>query len=126
MMGREFEWFCNPQGKLTTSTGVPYNELFSTEEIRRLTFTRFLASKNQELFPVIDERQTSEQSIPAADSPMSRWLSLGVEFFWYPPLVMATFLTNCSRLSPWGLWLESHDRRIGQADSQSVIEKSID
>jgi hypothetical protein len=126
MMGREFEWFRNPHGRLTTSTGVPYNEVFSTEEIRRLTFTRFLARKNQELPPVIDERQSCEHSKPAADFPMSRWLSFGVELFWYPPFVMAALLTNYSRLSPWGFWLGGHDWTKGQAGSQSVIKKSLD
>jgi hypothetical protein len=126
MMGKEFEWFCEPHGQLTTSTGVPYNELFSTEEIRRLTFTRFLASKNQELSPLIDERQAPEQSKPAADSLMCRWLSLGVELFWYPPFVMAALLTNYSRLSPWGFWLGGHDCTTGQAGSQSVTKKSLD
>jgi hypothetical protein len=59
MMDQAFEWFCNPEGHLTTSLGVPYNELFSTQEIRRLTFTRLQISKSQDLPLLVSRRQTS-------------------------------------------------------------------
>jgi hypothetical protein len=93
--------------------GVPYNELFSSEEIRRLNFIRFLAVRNQEPSLLIGERKTSEQPCPAdnslvtVDAPMSRWMLLGVKFFWYPPLAMASILTNYSRLPLRGLWFRN-------------------
>jgi hypothetical protein len=51
--------------------GVPYNELFSTEEIRRLKFTRFLAVRTQELSLLIGERKTREQPCPTVNSLMT-------------------------------------------------------
>lgn len=125
-MGKEFEWFSNPEGRLTTSTGVPYNELFSTEEIRRLTFTRLCASKDQELSPPTTQRPSSGQGYPAADSLMSRWLLLGAELFWYPPLAIATLLTSYSPLSLWGSWFAGYSRTTEQPSSQSVAERGID
>jgi hypothetical protein len=110
MMSREFECFCDLHGQPTTSMGVPYNELFSAEEIRRLNFTRFLAVRNQELSPLIGERKTREQPRPAdnslmtVDTPMSKWMLLGVKLFWYPPLAMTAILTNYSQLPLHGLW----------------------
>jgi hypothetical protein len=110
IMSREFECFCDLHGQPTTSMGVPYNELFSTEEIRRLKFTRFLAVRNQELSPLIGERKMREQRRPAdnslmtVDTPMSKWMLLGVKLFWYPPLAMTAILTNYSQLPLHGLW----------------------
>jgi hypothetical protein len=89
--------------------GVPYNELFSTEEIRRLNFTRFLAVRNQELSLRMGERKTREQpyqasnSLMTVDTPMSSWMLLAVKLFWYPPLAMTSIMTNYSQL-PLFVW----------------------
>ena len=90
--------------------GVPYNELFSTEEIRRLSFISFLASKNQELSLLNGEIKAQEQ-LCATDTPvtvdaaMGSWLLLGVKLFWQTPLAMTTILIN---FSPFPV----HDRRF--------------
>jgi hypothetical protein len=110
MISRKFEWFYDLHGQSTTSMGVPYNELFSTEEIRRLSFIRFLASKNQELSLPNGEKEAQEQpclapDTPTFDAPIGSWLLLGVKLFWHTPLAMTTILTN---FSPFPL----HDRRF--------------
>ena len=64
-MVRAFEWFRDPEGRLTTNTGIPYNELFSTREIRRLTFTRLQANQNQDFAPKSSERRISGDIWPA-------------------------------------------------------------
>lgn len=102
MISRKFEWYCDIHGQLTTSMGVPYNEVFSTEEIRRLSFIRYLASKNQDLSLLNGEKETQEQFCPATDTPtfddpMSSLLLLGVKLFWHAPLAMTTILINCSQ-----------------------------
>ena len=98
MMDNAFEWFRDPGGHLTASLGMPYNELFSTQEIRRLTFTRLQASKSQDLPLVQEEGQVCECSCPAADSLMGSWLVLGTKLIWSPALLMTAFLTSYSGL----------------------------
>jgi hypothetical protein len=104
MMGREFESFSDLRGQLTTSRGVPYNELFSTEEIRRLTFTRFLAMRNQELSPLLAKEQASALPAPvddflmATDTLMRNWLLLGLKLFCSPSLTLVALMTDYSQL----------------------------
>jgi hypothetical protein len=95
-MNQAFEWFRNSEGHLTTSLGVPYNELFSTQEIRRLTFTRLQVSKSQDLPLVVSEKQAD--SSPAG-SLMDSWLGLATALTWGPPLWLADFLTGYRRRS---------------------------
>ena len=100
-MATAFEWFRDPHGRLTTSTSVPYNELFSIQEIRRLTFTRLQVSQNQDLAPRSDERRAAGDSWRQASSPTGSWLLLGAELVWGPPRLMAAFLASSYR---WSLW----------------------
>ncbi len=103
-MGRGFEPFYDFHGQSATRMGVPYNELFSTEEIRRLTFTRILARKNDDLSPLIEEDKASPQPDPVANLLMtanaftSSWLFLGLELFYYPSLTMTVIMIKYSQL----------------------------
>jgi hypothetical protein len=128
MMGREFESFYDLYGQLTTSKGVPYNELFSTEEIRRLTFTRFLAMRNEELSPPIAKEQASALPSPvdvspmAADTLMSSWLLLGLELFCCPSLTLTALLTDCSSLPLRGLQFWGHALLSGKVGFSAMTE----
>jgi hypothetical protein len=117
-MDQAFEWFRNPEGHLTTSLGVPYNELFSTQEIRRLTFTRLQVSESQDLPLFVSKRQAC--SSPAS-SLMGSWLGLATELAWGPPLWLAAFLTNCCRWSDF-----SDGRSERQAGSPPTAAKGRD
>jgi len=100
-MATAFEWFRDPRGRLTTSASVPYNELFSIQEIRRLTFTRLQMSQNQDLTPMSGERRAARDSWPPASSPTGSWLLLGAELAWGPQRLLAAFLASSCR---WSLW----------------------
>ncbi len=88
---KDFEWFHNTGGNTKTHAGVPYNELFSCEEVRRLTFEIFRARKNQEPNLV-----TSRQSVsrPRATDPCSPLASLFLQTSWLTmsPLLVLTEL----------------------------------
>ena len=94
LMNQAFEWFRNSEGHLTTSLGVPYNELFSTQEIRRLTFTRLQVSKSQDLPLFAAERQAGSS---LADPFIDSWLGLATALVWGPPLLLTAFLTGYRR-----------------------------
>lgn len=114
-MATAFEWFRDPHGRLTTSASVPYNELFSVQEIRRLTFTRLQVSQNQDLAPMSGERRAAGASWQEASSPTGSWLLLGAELVWGPPRLLTAFLTSSYRWSLWyGEYLSSS--RLGAVD----------
>jgi hypothetical protein len=100
-MATAFEWFRDLHGQLTTSTSVPYNELFSIQEIRRLTFTRLQVSQNQDLAPMSDERRAAGAYWREVSSPTGSWLLLGAELVWGPPRLLTAFLASSCR---WSLW----------------------
>ena len=114
-MATAFEWFRDPHGRLTTSTSVPYNELFSIQEIRRLTFTRLQVSQNQDLAPMSGERGAAGASWPPTSSPTGSWLLLGAELAWGPPRLLTAFLASTYR---WSLWYGEclSPSRLGAAD----------
>jgi hypothetical protein len=113
-MATAFEWFRDPRGRLTTSTSVPYNELFSIQEIRRLTFTRLQVNQNQDLAPMSGERRAAGAGWEAS-SPTSSWLLLGAELVWGPPRLLTAFLASSCR---WSLWYGECllPSRLGAAD----------
>ncbi|SRR5690242_6120737 len=100
-MATAFEWFRDPHGRLTTSTSVPYNELFSIQEIRWLTFTRLQVSQNQDLAPKSGDMRPAEDKWPSASSSTGNWLLLGAELVWGPPRLLTAFLACSCR---WSLW----------------------
>jgi hypothetical protein len=100
-MATAFEWFRDPHGRLTTIASVPYNELFSIQEIRRLTFTRLQMSQNQDLAPMSGEKWTAGANWREVSSPTGNWLLLGAELAWGPPRLLTAFLASSYR---WSLW----------------------
>jgi hypothetical protein len=114
-MATAHEWFRDPHGRLTTSTSVPYNELFSIQEIRRLTFTRLQVSQNQDLAPMSGERRAAGASWQEVSSPTGSWLLWGAELVWGPPRLLTAFLASSYR---WSLWYGECllPSRLGAAD----------